>query len=178
MSMGKSPKIPPEAAKGKSDPLRSLDIRKQRYVAGRLEGKSKKSAALEAGYSQSMAENAAAKIETKQVRQAFQSLARKAIPAEKIVERLKEGLDATWVHQDNKRGTIAEPYYRERREYVILAAKLGGYYVEKKDIDAEIKVDDAEATARRERVELLLDRIVAIKVEERMRAAGGNPPNK
>lgn len=144
---------PKKSAKGKAkDSLRSLDIRKQKYVAGRLSGKSKKASALEAGYSESMAENAAAKIESKDVRRAFQELARKAVPAQKIVQRLREGLDATWVHQDGKRGEVEEPYYRERREYLVLAAKLGGYYTEKREIEAEVKTD-AET---RERVRDLL----------------------
>ncbi|HKH99707.1 MAG TPA: hypothetical protein VJ999_11415 [Candidatus Sulfotelmatobacter sp.] len=166
--MAKSPKK--RRKRAPKDSLRSLDIRKQKYVAGRLSGKSKKASAIEAGYSESMAENAAAKIESKDVRRAFQQLTRKAVPAAKIVKRLREGLDATWVHQDGKRGEVEEPYYRERREYLILAAKLGGYYIEKRDIEAELKIDDKERSAQRQRILDLLDRVTTAKVEERMRA--------
>jgi hypothetical protein len=126
----------------------ALDIRKQKYVTGRLSEKSKKASAHEAGYSESMAENAAAKIESKEVRRAFQDLARKAVPAEKIVQRLREGLDATWVHQDGKRGEVEEPYFRERREYLGLGTKLGGYYTEKREIEADVRIDEE----RRQRV--------------------------
>ena len=157
----------------KSAALPSLDIRKRKYVTGRLSGKSKKDSALEAGYSESMARNAAAKIENLNVRRAFQELARKAVPAGKILKRLKEGLDATWVHQDGKRGTSVEPYYRERREYLILAAKFGGFYTDKKDI--EVKVDDADLAARRQRFQETLDRLIdreAAKRTEATKAAG------
>lgn len=160
-----------KAAKKKSSSLRSLDIRKQKYVANRLAGKSKKASALEAGYSEAMAENAAAKIESTDVRRAFQELARKAVPAEKIIKRLREGLDATWKHQDNKRRTVTEPYFRERREYLVLAAKLGGYYVEQRQIDAEVKTADAT----RERVRALVNRIIEAKVQERLRTGAAEP---
>jgi phage terminase small subunit len=58
-------------------------MRQRRYVKARLSGQTKKEAALVAGYSEPMAENAAAKIESKEVRRAFQVLARKAVPPEK-----------------------------------------------------------------------------------------------
>ena len=161
----------------KAGALPSLDIRKRKYVAGRLSGKSKKDSALEAGFSPAMARNAAAKIENLSVRRAFQELARKAVPAGKILKRLKEGLDATWVHQDGKRGTSVEPYYRERREYLILAAKLGGYYIEKKDVDAEVTVNDADVAARRQRVEALVDRLVEMETENRKMKGGAPPAN-
>lgn len=163
--------------KGSDGGKKQLDMRKQKYVAGRLEGKSKKTSALEAGYSKSMADNAAAKIESLDVRRSFQELARKAVPTEKILTRLAEGLDATWVYQDNKRGKkIAEPYFRERREYLILAAKLGGYYIEKKDVDAEVRIGETELAARRQRVQELMGPYIDLEVEKRMEAMRAATP--
>ena len=172
--MGKTAKRPKKAK------LPGLNLRQRKYVTGRLAGKSKKDSALGAGYSASMAKNAAAKIENVSVRRAFQELARKAVPAGKILKRLKEGLDATWVHQDGKRGKTSEPYYRERREYLVLAAKLGGWYIEKKDIEAEVKVDEADLAARRQSLREALQhwvdhetarRIEAMKLAEAMKPA-------
>jgi hypothetical protein len=170
----KKPK--PESGRKKSDPLASLNIRKRKYVAGRMAGKSKKESALEADYSESMARNAAAKIEDQDVRSTLQELARKAVPAAKIVKRLQEGLDATWVHQDGKRGTTAEPYYKERREYLILAAKLGGYYTEKQRVDAEVKVEMEDAAEMRERILARIQELANDEVEKRMQAMRATPP--
>jgi hypothetical protein len=133
----------------KSD-FQGLDVRRKKYVAGRLSGKSKKASALEAGFSESMAENAGAKIETGDVRRAFQQLARRAVPAEKIVKRLQEGLDATWITRQGrgrKAVCIEEPYFRERREYLMLAAQFAGYYLPKQLIEAE--VDDIRERKKR-----------------------------
>jgi len=130
-------------------------MRRKKYVAGRLSGKSKKASALAAGFSESMAENASAKIETGDVRRAFQQLARRAVPAEKIVERLQEGLDATWITRQGrgrKATRIEEPYFRERREYLMLAAQFAGYYTPKQVIEADIN----EINARREHLRELL----------------------
>jgi phage terminase small subunit len=158
-----------------SDGGKKLDMRKQKYVAGRLEGKSKKDSAMDAGYSPAMARNAAAKIESLDVRRSFQELARKAVPTEKILKRLAEGLDATWIHQDNKKGTVAEAYFRERREYLILAAKLGGYYIEKRDVAAEVRIDETELADRRQRVQAVLKTYVDHEVEKRLQAAAPGP---
>jgi hypothetical protein len=136
--------------------LEKLQPRQRQYVKNRVAGKSKKTAALEAGFSESMAENAAAKIETSDVREAFRKLVQQEIPASKIVARLKEGLDAMETKLFQKDGIITDARdlveYSERRNYLELAAKMGGYYIEKQEIedvtdrpmdewtDAELKV--------------------------------------
>ena len=55
-----------------------LPPKKQRYLEGRIAGKTRRAAALEAGYSEAMADHPA-KIETKDVRQAFAALIRVTI---------------------------------------------------------------------------------------------------
>jgi len=138
----------------KSDVLDALEIRERKYIEGRLSGKSKMQAALDAGYTESMAAKAGDKIENKDVRRAFQDLAREAIPAEKIMERLREGLDAVKVKavvRNNKViDTIEEPDYRERREYMELAARYGGRYVDRSEIDlsGEVNVGDPDERIR------------------------------
>ena len=138
----------------KSDLLDALEIRERKYIEGRLSGKSKMQAALDAGYTESMAAKAGDKIENKDVRRAFQDLAREAIPAEKIMERLREGLDAVKVKavvRNNKViDTIEEPDYRERREYMELAARYGGRYVDRSELglDGEVNIADPDERIR------------------------------
>jgi phage terminase small subunit len=143
----------------KADLLDELDMRERRYIEGRLAGKSKTQAALDAGYTESMAAKAGDKIESKDVRRAFQELARQAVPTEKIMQRLAEGLDAVRlkpVVRDKKIiGTVEEPDYRERREYMELASRYGGRYIDRSEIDlsGEVNVGDPE-----QRIRELLDR--------------------
>jgi hypothetical protein len=66
--------------------LEKLPPRKVAYVQGRLEGKSKKQAALAAGFSETMANDAADKIETPDVREAFAQLVREMIPPQVAAE--------------------------------------------------------------------------------------------
>lgn len=135
------------AGKKKSEILDDLKPRERKYVEGRVSGKSKKQAALAAGYSESMANSAVAKIETPNVRAAFQRAVRAAIPESKIVGRLSEGLDAEHsrpvISGKEVIDTITEPDYRERREYLSLAAKFGGYHIDKHIVETEErKLDD------------------------------------
>jgi hypothetical protein len=158
--------------KGSDGGKKQLSMRQQKYVAGRLAGKSKKESALEAGYSKSMADNAAAKVESLDVRRVFQELARKAVPMDKILNRLREGLDAVWVHQDGKKNKVAEPYFRERRAYLELAAKFSGVYVEKKDVDAEVRIGETELAARRQRAQQLIQQVVDGELARRTKEEG------
>ena len=138
----------------KSELLDALEIRERKYIEGRLAGLSKMQAALDAGYTESMAAKAGDKIESKDVRRAFQELARAAVPTEKIMERLREGLDAIKlkpVVRNNKViDTIEEPDYRERREYMELAARYGGRYIERNELDlsGEVNVGDPDERIR------------------------------
>jgi len=153
--MAKSPK---SNSQKKSEILDCLDIRERKYIEGRLAGKSKKAAGLEAGFSESMASSAVAKIESKDVRRAFQELARAAVPAAKIALRLQEGMDAIRIKPvvsgKDVIAKIEEPDYRERREHLVLAAKFGGHYVDKSELD----VTEETNVSPSERIRQLLER--------------------
>ena len=97
--------------------IAALPVRKQAYVAARLRGESKNKAALEAGYSKSVAKNASDVIETQDVTQALRSALRELIPIDLLDQRVREGLDA-------KAGRKANIDLRGR--YVDRAAKLLG----------------------------------------------------
>jgi hypothetical protein len=79
------------------------------YVDGIAAGRTKKQAAIAAGYSESSANNAAAIIERAAVK-AFQGLIQQTIPVKKIIERMAEGLNAMetkcFVHEG---GVIPHP---------------------------------------------------------------------
>jgi phage terminase small subunit len=119
-----------------------LNPRQLRYLEGVLSGKTKKSAALAAGYSESTARNAAAVIERPLVRLALQEVVRDAIPPEKFVQRLVEGLDAMDTVVAKYKGKITDKLaviaWDTRLRYIELAAKMAGYYVE----DEALTVDD------------------------------------
>jgi hypothetical protein len=147
------------ADKKSEELLDPLDPRRRKYVAGRLEGKGRVQAALDAGFTPSMAEKAATKIENKDVRRAFMELARQAVPTEKLMQRLAEGLDATKVRAIVRGKKVVDkfevPDYRERREYAWLVAKFSGQYVERSEVDLNAEVDIAEPG---ERIRELLER--------------------
>ena len=117
--------------------LENLPPRKLAYVQGRLDGKSKKQAALDAGYSQTMAEHAADKIETKDVRDAFARLVREMVPPELIAKTIADGIAATETKFFSHEGVVQDqrqvPAWSERRQYVELAAEYGGYHAPAKD---------------------------------------------
>jgi len=109
-----------------AEPLENLSPRKRAYIQGRIEGKSKRQAALEAGFSESMANHATDKIETRDVREAFTRLVRKMVPSEQIAKTIAEGMAATetkfFAHEgvvQDKREVID---WSERRQYAELAA--------------------------------------------------------
>lgn len=113
---------------------RHLSTRQAGYVRGVAEGKTKKQAALDAGYSLSTAENAAAKIERPSIRVALQEIIRSRLSPEKLVQRISEGLDAEETKFLRWKGKVIDVRraidWAERRKYVEFAAKYGGYYVE------------------------------------------------
>jgi hypothetical protein len=111
----------------------SLPPKKQKYVEGLTEGKTKVQAARDAGYSEAMARSASHNIETREVREAFAELMRKRIRPEKIVQRIEEGMDAMETKFFQKDGKVEETKeviaWSERREYTAMAAEYGGYHV-------------------------------------------------
>ena len=107
------------------------------YIQGRLSGKSKKQAALDAGFSQTMAEHAADKIETKDVREAFARLVREMVPPELIAKTIADGMAASETKFFSHEGVVQDsrdvPAWSERRQYAELAAEYGGYHVSSKN---------------------------------------------
>ena len=109
-----------------------MSPRKRKYLNERVKGKTKREAALAAGYSHSVAMSATAHIETPDFKEAFAKAIRHHIPANRIAERVSEGLDATETKLFCQDGQIIESEPRvawsERRQYAALAAEYGGYF--------------------------------------------------
>ena len=111
--------------------LENLPPRKLAYVQGRLDGKSKKQAALDAAFSETMADHAADKIETRDVRETFARLVREIVPPEFIAKAIADGMAATETKFFSHEGVVQDqrevPAWSERRQYAELAAEYGGY---------------------------------------------------
>lgn len=126
----------------------------------RAKGKSKLQAAKAADFSDSMARVAGAKIETADVRRAFQALIRQTIPSEKIAERLAEGLDAMETEFAKEKGMITDERdviaWSERREYLKLATEYGGYFVPKAEIEISKSLSEMTDDELRARAQELL----------------------
>jgi hypothetical protein len=118
----------------------SLPPKKQAYLEGRLAGKSKRQSALEAGFSQSMADHASTKIETSDVREAFAALIRQRVPPERLAKAIADGLDAMETKFFAEKGVVKDQRdvisWTERRQYAELAAKFAGYYApDKREVE-------------------------------------------
>lgn len=130
---GRKPAPKKPAKPEKPDPLVALSARKRIYLESLVTGKTKRQAALDAGYAETVARTAKQHIETPDVQKAFAALIRSVIPAEKIVARLAEGLDAMETRIFSFQGMIFDSTemiaWTERREYTKLAAEYGEYFV-------------------------------------------------
>jgi hypothetical protein len=120
------------AATARVQPPQKNPFQSPMGLLGQREGKSKRQAALDAGFSESMANHATDKIETKNVRETFSALVRETVPAEQIAKAIAEGISAKetkfFAHEgvvQDQRDVVA---WSERRQYVQLAAEYGGYH--------------------------------------------------
>jgi len=109
-----------------------LTPRQRGFVVGKLEGKSDRQAALDAGYAPSTAENTKQKIMSRpDVREAFEELLDEHLAPEKLVRCIVEGLDATQVKFFSREGDVIEtvvlPDHRVRLLFLVLALKLKGW---------------------------------------------------
>lgn len=124
-----SDKVKKKSGRKKSESI-GLSVRDRKYLKERLKGHNKKLAALLAGFPESMAENAAQKIETPRVKEEFTRLLNRVIPSEKLVIRLAEGLDATQMKYATFEGKITDFVeavdFEQRRKYLELAASMSG----------------------------------------------------
>jgi hypothetical protein len=120
---------------GKNSELKAT--KRGRFVAGLIEGKSMRRAALDAGYSQSMADNAGHKILPGAREEFKQELARR-VPYAKLVQRIVEGLNARELKLAQFEGEYTDKRYlvdySERRRYAELVLKLFGYLKEQAEI--------------------------------------------
>jgi len=106
---------------------------RKEYVKSLMSGMTKKDAATAAGFSPSMARNAANKIETPKVRDEIESLQKTLlveIPTQLLVQKFREGLDATTVKIGRKDGKFTDertsPDYRVRLRYIEKIASMSG----------------------------------------------------
>lgn len=107
---------------------------KQReYIKQRVKNPTgtKKEAAIAAGYAMSTASRSNV-YENADVKKAFQELIRKKISADKIADRVAEGMDAKETIFFQKDGIVCDSRdvvaWGERRAYAQLAAQYGGYF--------------------------------------------------
>ena len=99
------------------------------YAKELMKGRSKKEAALAAGYSEATASQALAKIERPN-QEYFERLMDRFIPDELLAQKVREGLDATVVKTATFEGEITdEKEYADmptRARYIELAAEFKG----------------------------------------------------
>ena len=117
-----------------------LTPKQAKYLAGIVEGKTKKDAALAAGYAPSSALSVRQAVEKPNVRVAFAELIRATISQEKIAQRINEGLDAMETKFFQYEGIVTDTRdvinWAERRQYAQLAAEFGDLVVPKRPAEA------------------------------------------
>jgi hypothetical protein len=125
---------------GKKRGSKNVEVKapkRRRFVAGLVEGKSMYRAALDAGYSKSMAKNAGQKILPGARNEFKDELARK-IPRAMLIRRIAEGLNAKETKLAQFEGGFSDERHlvawETRRRYAELAAKLLGYLGEKPEV--------------------------------------------
>lgn len=129
------------ARKGdRQEGTRQASPKERRYVAGRVAGKSKRKAALDAGYTESMAENAKQKIDDKPAVQALftQILDTAGVSDRLLAQRIYQGLHAMQTKTATHEGVISDHKnmvdFGERREMTELALKLKGHLIDKAEV--------------------------------------------
>jgi hypothetical protein len=137
--------------KEKHDLMQPLPEKKRKYVLNLTKGMSKREAALQAGYNISMADHAKSRIETADVKAAFQQLLLRKIPLAKAVRRMREGMDAVETKFFAKDGVVTDHRdvinHTERRKYTALYAQMSGAWTPKQEITSTQTIDPD--TARR-----------------------------
>ncbi len=131
-----------------------------------VELKSQERAALDAGYSPSVARHAHRILEGTNVSTEFQELLCYWVDPDKIGQRIAEGLDAMETIFFRHRGAVTDSVnviaWSERRAYAEMAAKYAGYYVDTQEGVVE-PIPDAETAAQR--LDELLARLTARQKE-------------
>lgn len=103
-----------------------MTVRQRKYVAGVVSGKSKRQAALAAGYNEGSANAVATNIEKPIVRAAIERALQKAnITDERIAAKINEGLEAKRVSLVGEAG-VETPDYAVQHKFLETAIKLKG----------------------------------------------------
>lgn len=113
---------------GKDDPLKGIKGRRRKYAKGLIEGKTKKEAALDAGYSLSCARNPGYAIETPQLKEALAKMIHIVAPLERMATVMDEGLRADKVQisgQGDQAFAEVTPDHQERGRWWDRAVKFG-----------------------------------------------------
>ena len=124
-------------------------------MAGKLAGKRKKQAALEAGYSENTARRTKEKIEeSKAVKELFTALMEKAgISDGLLARRLYQGLFARETKTAAHEGKITDRAnlvaFGERREMLELVLKLKGHLIDKRELRMVRTLEDILDEANR-----------------------------
>jgi phage terminase small subunit len=129
----------PTESKGKKGPKRAASPRARNYVKGVVEGKSKRQAAKDAGYSDTVASHPRRKLDKQPGIQAlFQDILVKAGATDELLaRRMYEGLNATVLVRETKyarREVLID--FKERREMAALVGKVKGVVVDKVEHEA------------------------------------------
>jgi hypothetical protein len=119
--------------------IEALDPRRQKYLAGRLDGKSKLQAGKDAGFTEGVSRNAAANIENSALLEAMQAALLEVAPVDRLAQKIGEGLDAMETRVishvlGSKKDATEEVVVEERsyiawdsrREYIKLALECHG----------------------------------------------------
>lgn len=117
-------------------PLKSTQEKRRKYIENRtVGGMNKIQAALAAGFSRGMAVNVANRIETPEVLAAIESLEQAlldGIPTELLLQKFREGLDATTIRTAQQDGQITDvrefPDYATRLQYLEKIALISRRY--------------------------------------------------
>ena len=115
-------------------------VKQRKYVQGLVAGKSKKRAAIDAGYAESVGHNAKQKLDAKPgVQKLFTHLLAEAGATDELLaQRIFEGLNAWETKFATFEGEITDSdeviSFSERREMAELVLKLKGYLIEKHEL--------------------------------------------
>lgn len=131
--------------------------KRRRVVAGLIEGKSQRKAAIDAGFSPSMADNFKQKI-LPGVQTEFQQELEQKVPRAVLIRRLAEGLNAKETRLTQFEGEFTDQRHlvawSERRHYAELVAKLLGLLVQRVELtgDKGGPVEIADVSSARDKL--------------------------
>ncbi len=138
-----------------------LTPRQAKLLEGIAQLKSQRQAALAAGYSPATATHACRILEGANVRQEFQTLLRRSVDADKLGQRIAEGLDAMETKLVTYEGQITDRVdlvnWDARLAYIEIAAKYTGYHVDKQEVAVEH--DESNLADAGQRLDELLKRL-------------------